>query len=361
MKTLLFIFVFALGGCTLVPGSHLPYQADSTQVEPAVEVKAITPALLLDMQPGVARPLLDTTLKQQLSHYDYLVGSGDILNITVWDHPELTIPAGSMRSPQEAGNWVHSDGSIFYPYVGRLEVAGLKVTRIRDLIRDRLAKFIENPQVDVTVAAFRSKRVYVTGKVNKPGTLPLTNVPLTLLEAISLSGGLAESADWNAVTVTRDGKERHFSLRELYQEGNTAQNLLLQPDDIIHVARNDNAKVFVLGEVGKPQSLTLGRDGMSLAEALAEAGGFSETTANASGIFVLRKAPTGSGKVADVFQLDAANATALVLADQFRLRQRDIVYVTAAPVSRWNRVINQLLPSLNGFYSLTRVRNDLQN
>src|SRR5690606_14676855 len=122
----------------------------------------------------------------------------------------------------------HNDGSIFYPYIGRLSVEGLKVTEIRDLLAQRLAEYIEKPQIDVTVAGFRSQRIYVTGEVQKPGVLPVTNVPTSLIEAINASGGLTEGANWDQVTLLRDGQEQKLSLRKLYQQGDAAQNIMLQ-------------------------------------------------------------------------------------------------------------------------------------
>lgn len=358
-------------GCTVIPGSHIPTGSSTwfgedkyepVDISELVDVYPVTPEVLADLlaQPD-PKPVLNNELEQALAEYDYVVNQGDVLNITVWDHPELTIPQGSDRSPSEAGNWVHSDGTIFYPYVGKVEVAGLKVTEIRAILRERLAEYIQDPQVDVTVAAFRSKRVYVTGEVKQPGTQPITNVPLTLLEAVSRAGGLTEFADWTEVTLTRKDQTRSFSLRELYQQGDTQQNVLLLPNDIVHVARNDAAKVFILGEVGKPQTLNFGRSDITLAEALAESGGFAEATADASGVFVMRRAPEESGKIANVYQLDAGNATALVLADQFKLQPRDIVYVTAAPIARWNRLVAQLLPTAQAIYFFARAEDEISD
>ncbi|MBZ2168434.1 polysaccharide export protein [Marinobacter sp. F4216] len=361
-----------LGGCTVIPGAHIPsgqsswYEGKNDQssvdLQEQVNIYAITPRLLSEQktQP-IRQPVFNEALEASLRDYDYEVNRGDILNITVWDHPELTIPQGSDRSPSDAGNWVHNDGTIFYPYVGRVEVAGLKVTEIRDILRERLAEYIPNPQVDVTVASFRSKRVYVTGEVKQPGTQPVTNVPLTLLEAVTRAGGLTELADWTSVTLTRGGETTEFSLRELLQRGDTRENILLRPNDIVHVARNDAAKVFVLGEVVDPQSINFGRSDLTLADALADTGGFAQATADASGVFVVRKAKEGSDKIADVYQLNARNATALVLADQFKLQPRDIVYVTAAPIARWNRLIAQILPTAQAVYFFGQAEDELTN
>ena len=361
MKSLItLVMVLSLGGCAMIPGAHIPSgssgwkASDDNQpadLEEMVNIHTITPKLLQEqMAKPETTPVFNHQLELEIQDYDYTVNRGDILNITVWDHPELTIPAGSDRSPSEAGNWVHSDGTIFYPYVGEIKVAGLKVTEIRDILRKELAKYIASPQVDVTVASFRSKRVYMTGELKQPGTQPITNVPLTLLEAVSNAGGLTDTADWTNVTLTRNGETKRYSLRDLYRQGDTRENILLRPNDIIHVARNDAAKIFVLGEVTKPTSLNIGRSDITLAEALTDAGGFAQATADASGIFVLRQAAEGSDKIADVYQLHARNATALVLADQFTLQARDIVYVTAAPIARWNRMIAQILPSMQTMY-----------
>lgn len=288
--------------------------------------------------------MTSSKLQDELSSYTYRVGPGDILNITVWDHPELTIPAGSMRPTVEAGNWVHSDSTLFYPYVGKVNVVGMDVVQIRDTITKSLAEYIESPQVDITVAAFKSQRIVVAGAVNRPGIVPVTNIPATLIDVINSAGGLSEFADWSKVQVTRNSQEVTYSVKDLLMNGDISQNVLLQHGDIVHVPRDDNRKIFVMGEVSRPQTLKMDRIGMSLAEALASSGGLNEETSDASGVFVLR-APQSLDQPAQVYQLDISDATALILADRFKLESSDIVFVTSTALSRWNRVIRQVLPT----------------
>lgn len=356
VKCFVALGIALMAGCTVVPGSyHSPTpgwfldEDEISEGEPlpdVVEVHAIGTAILKQQRIHPVDKGVPEEINLSDDQYDYQVGPGDVLQITVWDHPELTIPAGSLRSSEESGNWVHNDGTIFYPYVGIINVEGLKVTEIRDMITERLSRYIENPQVDVSVAAFRHKRIYVTGEVDEPGLYPVTNVPTRLIDAIGEAGGLTTAADWSSVVLTRNGKDYRLSLRDIYQYGNTSQNVLLQPNDVVNVNPVTDAKVFVLGEVGEASSLQMGRNGLTLAEALAENGSFNQQESDASGVFVFRKAPMGADHGIDIYQLNAKDAAALVMADSFDLRERDIVYVTAAPLVKWNRVLRLLVPSM---------------
>lgn len=363
---ILLIGLFFLQGCTLVPGTHISTSNFSHQTSDddlGVDLVPITSALIREMkaQNSSAVVQFDISLQQQISQYIYQVGVGDVLNITVWDHPELTIPAGQFRSAGETGNVVHPDGTIFYPYIGKVAVEGKHVTQIRSLITQKLGEYIEAPQIDVSVAAYRSQKVFVSGAVMQPANVPISNVPLTLLEALNACGGMAPDADWRSVVLTTEGEggatKEVLDLYALYQQGDMSQNRLLGPSDIVHVPRNDELKVFVMGDVVKAETQRIDRGGLTLAEALNNAGGVNEASANAKGIFVLR-ASQAEGKLVDVYQLDASAGSMLVLSTQFELQPLDIVYVTSAPVARWNRVVAQFIPTIRSLYEIDRTINN---
>jgi polysaccharide export outer membrane protein len=336
-----------IAGCSLAPGGHIDYSAERTSLDDLVDIQSITPALVASYRNTVpqARPMA-SELRRQIAEWEYLVGPGDVLSIIVYDHPELTIPAGGERSAAEAGNEVRPDGTIFYPYIGSVEVAGRTIDQIRNELARRLSAYLTDPQVDVRMADFRSQKVYVSGAVQAPGTQPITSIPLTLTDAISQAGGATDAANWHEVILTRDGREESLSLYALLRLGDHTQNRLLRNGDVLHVPSAENQSVAVLGQVNTPGNLSLGNERLSLTDALARAGGINETSAEASGIFVIRQQDPDSDKIATVYQLDVRNAVAFTMGSQFVLEPQDVIYVTTAPIARWNRVISLLLPSV---------------
>lgn len=348
--------LIALTGCAMSPGSNM--RGSTTSM---VDVVPITSGLIArenmtrNIRTDAVPAEIPEALLRDIQDYQYTIARGDILHVTVYDHPELTIPAGSMRSAEESGYVVQNNGNIFYPYVGNVRVEGLTADEIRRAIAGPLSQFIANPQVNVSVVAYRGKRAYVTGQIRQPGPQAITDVPLTVLDAISNAGGLADNANWHNVLLTRNGIEIRLSVHDMLNHGRLGHNTLLRHGDVLHVPDLGEQQVFVLGETRNVNALPMGNLRMSLTEALSKAGGIDQVTSNARGIFVIRALPQGSDKVATVYQLNARDAVNFVLGAQFMLEPTDIVYVTTAPVTRWNRVINQIVPSLTALLAIDRA------
>lgn len=384
MRTKSFFMLIALSplaACSIIPGQHMSHFTRQSSVEmPVTEnnetilkrlnIQTINAQLIVELEQdfnnrslgpdNVANHYFDyrigsNTIKgvpDSEPYTQYRVGPRDILNITVWDHPELTIPAGQFRSAEAAGNVVGEDGTFFYPYVGVVHAAGRTVEEIRDELTRRLSKYIEQVQLDVRVAAYRSQRVYVVGEVAEPGIQLVKDIPLTVLEAINNAGGVKPEADQRNITLTRDGRTYSINLLSLYEGGDISQNVLLKHGDVLNVPDSMLNKVFVLGEtnhfvaggaIGRSRSLVMNKARMTLTEALSEAGGFDQETSDPARIFVFRG---GLGK-SEIFHLDAKSPDALLLADRFPLQPRDVIYVDRAQGIRWNQIIAQIQPTIN--------------
>jgi polysaccharide biosynthesis/export protein len=384
-KTLLILITTCqLYACTLIPGQHMaqfstessmdmPTRENDQAILKKLNIKPITAQLIVDLERDINNNIGGHENVANL-YYDYRIGSKarqgvpaksppsqyrvgprDILTITVWDHPELTIPAGEFRSAEASGTLVGEDGNIFYPYAGVMKAAGKTVEEIREQLTQKLAVYIEQVQLDVRVADYRSQRVYVVGEVTTPGVQLVKDIPLTVLEAINRSGGLSPLADSRNVTLTRNDKTYNINLQALYETGDLKQNILLENGDVLNVPDNSLNKVFVLGESNlvstieggsnqtqRSRTVMMENGRMTMAEALSEGGGFNQETSDAARVFVFRN---GLGKP-QIFHLDMKSPDVLLLADRFPLQPHDIIFIDRAEGIRWNQIIGQVQPTL---------------
>lgn len=333
-------------GCVWAPGQHMSTgdlvragSADSSQVE----LIPITPKLLaMNRASDQAATLPPALLAYQPE--SYRIGAGDSLFITVWEHPELTAPAGSQQPGVANGRMVRSDGTLFYPYVGVLKVTGMTIEQLRDVIAKKLAAYIEKPQVDVAVSGYGSQRVVLSGAFAKTDPQPITAVPLTLGQVMGTASINTEQANLSGLVLTRDGTDYHLDLDELNTGKNLAKDIYLKPGDRLYLPYNDRQEAYVIGEVVKPLAINFKTSNLTLTQALGRAGGLNPTTSKGKAVYVIRGVQDLEQAPAKVFQLDARSPAAFALADQFKVKPGDVVFVGPAGVTRWNRFLSQLLP-----------------
>ncbi|MDO8319556.1 polysaccharide biosynthesis/export family protein [Rhodoferax sp.] len=368
----LILLAALLNGCAFAPGMYVGKGEDSDSgiagwftSKPPAGSASQTQTALDAPPPGGLTPITASLISQQRANRStsipadvtklfgapkpYQIGSGDVLNIVVWDHPELTVPAagglatdaGSLSGVGNGYN-VSPQGLIQFPYVGTIKLLGLTEYEVRDLLTERLAKYIKDPQVTVRIQSYRSGRVYIDGEVRTPGLQAVNDVPMTLPEAIGRAGGFSATADRSAIAITRNGSTVVVNLPLLTERGISPNNIMLGHGDLVRVMAREESKVFVMGEVLRPSTQTLRNGRLTLNEALGDSGGINQVSADPRQIFVIRAA---NATQPEIYHLDASTPAAYALAEGFELHARDVIYVDPVPLVRWNRVISLMLPS----------------
>lgn len=350
-----------LSGCSIVPGLQVSENPSAKAAgyrvvglsERVASNGAIARALPLEM------PVFESALPASKESDDYRVGPGDVLTVVVWDHPELTNPAGQFRDPASAGQLVSADGTMFYPHVGTFEVAGKTTNEIRAFLAERLQRVIRKPQIDVRVAAFRSQRIQVTGEVRAPGIVTLDDTSKGVIEALTERGGLTPQASRRQVLLQRGDSVRRIDLAALLMGGRAAHiNPRILAGDLLHVPDAGADRVSVMGEVRNSAPVPFLQEGLTLTEALTSAGGLDRLSARDSGVLVFRRGQEVLDGVPTIFVLDLGRPQGMITASEFRLAPRDVVYVKATDFSKYNAVINQLLPTISAVFQLDRLIND---
>lgn len=352
----------ALSGCFWAPGQHMDERAlnrPDSSTGSHYQLVPITPKLIA-MDRATAKT---ATIPAALASYqpgDYRIGPGDSLYITVWEHPELTSPAGSQQQTAANGRLVRPDGTLFYPYVGLLQASGKTVEELRQAITERLRKYIENPQVDISVVSFASQRVTLNGAFDRAAPQQITITPLTLAQAVGTAGVDASLADLSDVVLSRDGHDYHLDLDALSrQPDGGAQNIYLKGGDNIYLPYNDRHQAYVIGEVVRPQAIAFKTSDLNLTQVLGRVGGLNQTSAKGKSVYVIRGVEDMEQAPATIYQLDASSPAAFALGDQFSIKPGDVVFVGPAGITRWNRFLSQLLPLSNILNSASATQYNL--
>jgi polysaccharide biosynthesis/export protein len=375
VRAFLFLVFVALAGalpaCSIVPGQRMvtPPTLDQSGGEYSTEPQQKVDVPITDINLNLLRQM-NTQMSQQAvatqtqslfgKPAPYRVGPGDVLQIVVWDHPELaaalgaTAAATTRTSDAPPGFVVDEAGNVQFPYAGTLHVAGDSVDQVQRKIVSRISKVYRNPEVTVRVASFRASQVYIDGDVHAPGAQQMNDIPMTLTEAIGRSGGFADTADQSRVTLIRGGVAYPINFPDLVKTGHSPSEIVLKPGDIVRVGSREESGVFLMGEVTRPATILPMRNGrLTLGEAISAAGSINPNTSNAKQLFVIRNS---TGASPQVYHLDATSPVSMVLANQFELQPKDVVYVDSGPLVRFNRVLELFLPAINAGVTAAIVR-----
>jgi len=208
--------------------------AFSTQESDKPDTLLITPALVAQMNVN------------HDNNPTYKVGVQDVLMIRVWGDADLSTGGETKDSNKKSdGLVVQNNGTIFYPYVGNIEVTGKSIGQIRALLTEKLSRYITDPQISVDVSVYRSKRVHIMGEVRKPGTYPITDTPMSILDVMMLGGINNRTADTEQIFVIRRASASNGAIAKpvIYRfDGGSADAMLLagqfylNANDVVFVA-----------------------------------------------------------------------------------------------------------------------------
>lgn len=347
-------------GCAITSGLQtydLPseglYQTDlGTQVN----VVKITQESLPAFQPAQFNQQSFAHLFNRI-HTNYKLSAGDILSIYLWAYPEITPPSNNISneiSTQSNGYQIDQQGYIQFPVIGRYKAAGKSLAQVNQELRNQLSRYLKTPDVVARVLSYQGQRYSVQGNVMKGGQFFLSDQPVSVYTALGLAGGVnTQFGDNTSITLVRQGQTYALNSIELEKAGYSLHNLLIQPNDTLYVNSRENQKIYVMGESGKNQSLPMRDQGMTLSDVLGESLGLNPLSASRGKIYVVRSSP--SHQMTEIYHLSLDSIGDFGLANQFKMRSNDIVYVDASGLARWQRVVNQVIPFSNALYNLDRL------
>lgn len=229
----------------------------------------------------------------------YLLGAGDVIKISIYDHPDLLLETQ-----------LSDDGSINFPLIGKIIINNMSFSAAEALIAEKLERggYVRAPQVNILVSDYRSKRISVIGEVNRPGRYPLEG-KTSLIDMIASAGGISAMGG-DTVVLIRDGTRQEFNIPKIMAKAE--QGIDLKAGDQIYVPRLQ--QIYVYGEVLRPGAYRL-EPKMTVMQALSLAGGFTAKASHRS-IQVQRPAKDGSLENIDVKLTDSVQSNDVIYIDE---------------------------------------------
>ena len=231
-KISLIITIILINGCSLSPGMHMETKSTWLDESKYVSIDSIEEPIKLIR-------ISETVDLSYENNYQYKIGVGDQISVTVWGLPEI-FPITNI-GPDQNLRRVDANGNLFFPYIGLVEAAGKTQDELRNNMTSRLAEYFTDPQVDVTIARFNSQQVFVLGEVTKPTKLNITDIPISLSKAIGESFGLnTNTAAASEVFIIRQnavGEDPLIFYANLKNPSSfiEAGNFYLKNNDIVYV------------------------------------------------------------------------------------------------------------------------------
>ena len=350
---------FSLGGCANLPvsgptGSDIRHAARAEQAQFPFALVEVENAAQVPPPPAAPAQTLAASFPRPTD----LLGPGDVLNITIYEAGVALFGNSNLRSAVAAGGGavdtsstaerlpavrVDDYGFIKVPFIGRVRAAGHTAGELQAVIQSGLRGMSQDPQVMVSIDQSITNSVILAGEVAKPGRLVLATNRESLVDAIALAGGYRGNAKDAVARVQRDGQS--FEIR--------LSDLLDMPQEDVQVAPGDRITVIsrpqsfsVLGAPNKADEVVFPRPNLTLAEAVALAGGANPNAGDASAIFVFRyvRQPDGSEKPT-VYHLNMMRAGAYLLSQRFRMHDQDVLYIGNARANQPAKFV-QLLSQL---------------
>lgn len=297
-----------------------------------------------------------------------IINPGDTLGLTVWENVDdglLASDAANSTSLEEVQ--VDGSGFIFVPYAGRIKASGNSPEAIRRVITQRLEDQTPDPQVQVRRLAGDGSTVSLVGAVGGQGVYAIERPTRTLSSMLARAGGVTIAPDIAQVTVQRGGESGKIWFQDLYEH--PGMDIALRGGDKILV-EEDTRAFTALGATGTQARVPFETQTLSGVEAIAQVGGLLSASADPTGVFVFRNEPAEIanqvlgrsdliGEQRMVYVLDLTEPNGLFMARDFVIRDADLLYVTEAPFTQWNKTIAALTGSLTSVTAVTTAAETL--